>query len=232
MHRLLRTLGNYIEPGKMSRFLNPNIYPDNTWYRKHLERNYDVVFLGDADVIPKLTIPDGLKAFDLSLAGQNLEWDYNVIRQFFSILKPNGCVVFPLSGGFVDDLCNKVDERKYYMCLRPYFFSQSQLKMMYIRICKHIPILAWRPMNFNRLLHLGRGGSFGKAYEKADRLLSQICKFLEERDLRTCFFLVANQNSEHYEQIASLFEGKNCKLILLPNYGDYKWESVKNVLTC
>lgn len=231
MHRFLRKLSNYVEPGKMGRFLNPNTYPDNSWYRNHLERNYDMAFLGNADNIPKLQIPERVKAFDWSLAGQNLQWDYNVIRQFFSILKPNGCVVFPLTDRFVVDLYNKVDEKKYYMYLRPYFFSQSQLKMMYVRICKHIPILAWCPKIFNRQMHRG-GGNFETAYEKADLLISQICDFLTERDLRAYFFLMINQDSNYYEQIVSLFEGKNCKLILLSNHSDYKWESIKNTIMC
>ena len=225
MHRLLRKLGNYFRPGKMGRFLNPNTYPDNTWYRQHLDRNFDAVFLGDANKVPKLHIPDGVKAFDWSLSGQNLQWDFNVIRQFFSILKPKGYVVFPLSDKFVDDLCHKVDESKYYMCIRPYFFSQSKYKTMYIRICKHIPLLAWRP----KFMHQSNpvlGENRDKAYEMADKLISQICEFLTDRDLKCFFCLIINKDIDCKEKIISLFERKCCELKVIYSIDEYKWENM------
>lgn len=143
MYRLLRSLAGFFEPGKMGKKLNPNTYPNNTWYRQHLERNFDVVFLGDTNRIPDIQIPGGIKYFDWRLKGQNLQWDFNVIIHFFSILKPGGVVIFPLYDTFVEDLCHKVDESKYYLPMMPYFFTQSKLKMNYIRVCKHIPLLSW-----------------------------------------------------------------------------------------
>lgn len=224
MRRLLRIVSRRFKPGRIGRYLNPNTYPNNEWYRKHLDRNYDVVFLGDADRIPKLQIPDGVKAFDWSLDGQNLLWDYNVIRHFFSILKPGGLVVFPLSEHFIEDLNRKVDERKYYIPMMPYFFSQSKLKQTYIRICKRIPLLAlWPRLSYGSRTCQRVGDA------NVDLLITQICNFLDERDLRACFVLIWGENTktEIKNTILSLFCKKRCELKVLSSMVDYKWENLE-----
>jgi len=158
MRRFLSIIDRLLKPEETGKSLNPNIYPNNQWYREHTERNFDLVILGDADKIPRLQIPSGIKAFDWSLSGQNLQWDFNVIKHFFSVLKPEGLVVFPLTDSFVADIYKKVDERRYYIPMMPYFFTQSKVKMTFIRICKHIPILARFPFKniFNTLVGGGQ----------------------------------------------------------------------------
>ena len=225
MRRFLRLVDKYIKPGKIGQRLNPNIYPNNLWYRKHLDRNFDVVFLGDAAKINRIKIPDNIKAFDWSLEGQNLQWDFNVVRHFFSILKPNGLVVFPLIDSFVEDLNRHVDERRYYMPMMPYFFSQSKMKMTFIRVCRRIPLLAMLPM-FN--YGIG-GGDSGKTDLRANDLITQICDFLEERDLKPCFFLISSKNADN-ERNLSLFKGKRCYLKVLSCVEDYNWKTIEHFL--
>lgn len=181
--------------------------------------------MGDADRISKLQIPDGVKALDWSLDGQNQLWDYYVIRHFFSILKPGGLVVFPLSDQFIYDLNRKVDERKYYIPMMPYFFTQSKIKQTYIRICKRVPQLALWPRLSNGSRTCLRGGD-------VDLLITLICNFLDERDLKACFVLILGKNTktEIKKKILSLFFNKKCKLVVLPSMFDYKWENLKMMI--
>lgn len=78
------------------------LYPSNYWYREHSERNYDVVNLGSSG---------GKWAFDYAAAGvkgmnwaqqpQTLVEDYNLLRNFHSILRRGGYVlitVMPFTG--------------------------------------------------------------------------------------------------------------------------------------
>lgn len=78
------------------------LYPGNYWYREHGERNYAVVNLGSSS---------GKWAFDYAAAGvkgmnwaqqpQTLVEDYNLLRNFHSILRRGGYVlitVMPFTG--------------------------------------------------------------------------------------------------------------------------------------
>lgn len=78
------------------------LYPSNYWYREHSERNYAVVNLGSSS---------GKWAFDYAAAGvkgmnwaqqpQTLVEDYNLLRNFHSILRRGGYVlitVMPFTG--------------------------------------------------------------------------------------------------------------------------------------
>lgn len=227
MRRLLRKIDSIIKPGKIGKVLNPNIYPNNKWYRKHLERNYDVAILGDSAIIPRIKIPLGVKAFDWSLDSQNLLWDFNVIKHFFSILKPNGYVIFPLTDNFIADLFRRVDERRYYIPMMPYFFTQSKIKMTYIRICKRIPLLALFPVN---MTFKKWGGCSEEFYDKANMLISNICMFLSERNLKPCFVLITNKKDNELTRLISLFEGKELYLKILSTVDDYNWETIKMII--
>lgn len=78
------------------------LYPSNHWYRDHEERNFDVVNLGSSS---------GKWAFDYAAAGvkgmnwaqqpQTLAEDYNLLRNFHSILRRGGYVlvtIMPFTG--------------------------------------------------------------------------------------------------------------------------------------
>ena len=85
-------------------FVDPDhtIYPDNTWYRNHEDRNFDIVNLGSSS---------GKWAFDYSgLSVKGMNWaqqpqplleDYNLFRHYPSILRQGGFVlitIMPFSG--------------------------------------------------------------------------------------------------------------------------------------
>ena len=185
MRRLLRKFDKMLRPGRLGKILNPNTYPINQWYREHIERNFDIVCLGDSRYINKVSFPDTIRGFDWSLREQNLKWDFNVLKHFFSILKPGGVAVFPLTGSFVRDLSCRTSLRRYYLPMMPYYLSDSTIKRTYIRICKRLPFMAIRPSD---LLPSGRSGG-GNLYicsvedwQSADSLISDICLF--------CLFLL------------------------------------------
>lgn len=78
------------------------IYPDNTWYRTHDERNYDVVNLGSSGGKWAFDYSDtGVKGMNWAQQPQTLLEDYNLLRHYHSILRKGGYVIItimPFSG--------------------------------------------------------------------------------------------------------------------------------------
>lgn len=138
----------------MRSYLNGKEYPNNDWYRKHSERNFDILILGDD--ISSSRIPDDFlcnkKVFDCSLSDQNLYVDFLVLKNTFSILKPQGIVYIPLREASIKYVNDKFyDERRYYWVLSPYVFNQSPFSCALKKIYKRIPGLLFR---FRDLLYL------------------------------------------------------------------------------
>lgn len=70
------------------------IYPDNEWYRKHAERNFDVVVLGSSSAKYAYDFSDSsIKGMNWAQAPQTLVDDYRLLRNFHSILRENGNVI-------------------------------------------------------------------------------------------------------------------------------------------
>jgi len=69
----------------------------------------------------------------------------------------------------------------------------------------------------------------GKTYIKAEMLISEICSFLAERDLRP-YFIFISENKEIIEMTLPVFEGKICGVRLLNSIKDYNWETLKKIL--
>lgn len=73
------------------------IYPDNTWYRKHDERNYDLINLGSNSAKYAFDyLDEPVRAMNWSSGTQTLHDDYKLVRNFHSILKENGTVVITI----------------------------------------------------------------------------------------------------------------------------------------
>lgn len=69
-------------------------YPSNDWYRRHEERNFDVVVLGSASAKWAFDFRDcGLKCMNWAQAPQTLVEDYRLLRNFHSILRSGGYVI-------------------------------------------------------------------------------------------------------------------------------------------
>lgn len=131
----------------MRSYLNDKEYPNNDWYRKHYERNFDILILGDE--ISSSRIPDDLlrnkKVFNCSLSDQNLYVDFLVLKNTFSILKPQGIVYIPLRKASIKYVNDKFyDERRYYWALSPYVFNPSPLSCALKKIYTRIPGLLFR----------------------------------------------------------------------------------------
>lgn len=138
----------------MRPYLNGKEYPNNDWYRKHFDRNYDILILGDD--ISRSQIPEeylqNKKVFDCSLSDQNLYVDFLVLKNTFSILKSQGVVYIPLRKASIKYANDKFyDERRYYWALSPYVFNPSPVSCALKKIYTRIPGLLFR---FKDLLYL------------------------------------------------------------------------------
>lgn len=82
-----------------SLFLDENhtIYPDNTWYRTHNERNFDVVVLGSSGAKWAFDFSNlPIKAMNWAQQPQTLVEDFNLLRCYHSILCKGGNVIITI----------------------------------------------------------------------------------------------------------------------------------------
>ena len=90
-------------------------YPDNVWYRRHEERNFDVVNLGSSGGKWAFDYTDaGVKGMNWAQQPQTLLEDFNLLRHYHSILRKNGyvlIVIMPFTG--LNKLTGLRDAMKY-----------------------------------------------------------------------------------------------------------------------
>ena len=73
-------------------------YPDNEWYRSHLERNFDVVNVGSSSAVFAFDYTGlNVKAFNWAMQPQSLEYSFKILKMYFSILGQKGIVLIPFS---------------------------------------------------------------------------------------------------------------------------------------
>jgi hypothetical protein len=73
------------------------LYPNNKWYREHDERNFDLVVLGSSSAKWGFDFNSfEIKAMNWAQAPQTLIEDYNILRNFHSILRKGGFVVITI----------------------------------------------------------------------------------------------------------------------------------------
>lgn len=73
-------------------------YPDNEWYRTHLERNFDVVNVGSSSAVFAFDYTGlNVKAFNWAMQPQSLEYSFKILKMYFSILGQKGIVLIPFS---------------------------------------------------------------------------------------------------------------------------------------
>ena len=86
-------------------------YPNNNWYRKHDERNFDLINLGSSGAKWAFDYSElNIKAMNWAQMPQTLFEDFNLLRNYHSILKKGGIVlitIMPFTGlnkttGFLD----------------------------------------------------------------------------------------------------------------------------------
>jgi len=126
--------------------INHETYPDNIWYRKHDERNYDVVNLGSSGGKWAFDYSGmNVKAMNWAQQPQTLLEDYNLLRHFHSILKKDGYVlitIMPFTG--LNKKTGLMDAMKYVKFdiqgepIQPYMFKEAQRYATY-------PILFKKP---------------------------------------------------------------------------------------
>ena len=74
------------------------------------------------------------------------------------------------------------------------------------------------------------GGDSEEFYDKANMLISNICMFLSERNLKPCFVLITNKKDNELNRLISLFEGKGLYLKILSTIDEYNWETKKKII--
>lgn len=80
-----------------SQCLDKSNYPTNEWYRSNDERNYDIVNIGSSSALYAFDYEAvGIKGFNWALQPQSMEFGFKVLKNFFSIIGPNGIVTIPL----------------------------------------------------------------------------------------------------------------------------------------
>ena len=74
-----------------------DIYPGNYWYREHDERNFDLVALGSSGAKWAFDFSEcNIKAMNWAQQPQTLVEDYNLLRNFHSILRKGGVVIITI----------------------------------------------------------------------------------------------------------------------------------------
>lgn len=122
-----------------------DIYPGNYWYREHDERNFDIVTLGSSSAKWAYDFSDyGIKAMNWAQQPQTLVEDYNLLRNFHSILRKGGWVIItimPFTG--LNKQTSIKDALKYQKVhshepIQPYLNEKA-------RLIAQIPLLMGKP---------------------------------------------------------------------------------------
>ncbi len=121
------------------------IYPDNAWYRKHDERNFDLVNLGSNSAKYAFDYTnEPVKAMNWSSGTQTLIDDYKLIRNFHSILKENGTVIITIMPfTSINKKTGLIDAFKFYKVL-----DSTQIAPEYRKKCgilERLPICFGKP---------------------------------------------------------------------------------------
>ena len=122
-----------------SMFVDPDLelYPGNSWYRKHLERNFDIVCLGSSSAKWAYDFSGlDVKGMNWAQQPQTLLEDFNLLRNYHSILRKGGFVVItimPFTG--LNKKTGMMDALKYLKLdaqepIEPNHFEQA---CMYVR---------------------------------------------------------------------------------------------------
>lgn len=156
---------------------NMSLYPTNEWYRKHLERNFDVVNIGSSSAKYAFDYSDlPVKAFNWGEQPQLLGNGFKILKTYFSILKKGGTVIIslgPMSGLDVEGKWNKTANDKYYYTL------PSELIDNYKTVARRrkYPLLYMPVASIKSILKKVLGK------EKTDSSLTQKKKFVDNSDV-------------------------------------------------
>jgi len=126
--------------------LNHEIYPDNTWYRTHNERNFDIINIGSSGGKWAFDYTEtGIKGMNWAQQPQTLYEDYQLLRHYHSILRKDGYVlitIMPFTG-----LNKKTDIRDAMKYLKIDTQGEPIQPFMYRKACRYAeyPILFGKP---------------------------------------------------------------------------------------
>lgn len=215
---------------KLHYYLNSNIYPTNLWYREHLERNFEVVSLGGDIAQWDFQLNSAKeKRMNWGLRNQTLIQDFVVLKNFFSILKPTGIVIFPFfsEGELLSGWRKVKDVRPYLFDMQAYYFTLRHWRIVLMKISKHFPLLLVRPKDLyywlrtllyddvavNDMIRNYRKQSHYQIQEddvvKVKKLVMDICTFCGERELIPVFVKMPTINeSETSEILENVFVDK------------------------
>ena len=208
----------------IKRYINPNTYPNNIWYRHNLQRNYNFLLLGNG-IVRHLFNVDWRKGsgFNLALRNQTLRRDFEVLKQNFSILKEGGYAIFALTADDFTRMEDVEDKRPYIYTQYSYTLSTSHRVQNYKKLCKYYPIFMFRPIDvFYLIIHLlgkdeqtfldKRRQVRGRPIDNPDALNSaivEIKEFCNVREIQPIFLMLdiaeyRNPASQHAFQNMSV----------------------------
>lgn len=104
LKRIIRKSTNYLLLSPIFKKTNwyrnlfiEDIYPGNNWYREHEERNYDLIVLGSSGAKWAFDFSTfSIKAMNWAQQPQTLIADYNLLRNYHSILRKGAIVVITI----------------------------------------------------------------------------------------------------------------------------------------
>lgn len=109
-------------------------YPDNVWYRKHDERNFDLINLGSNSSKYAFNYSDlDIKAMNWAPDSQTLIDDYKLLRNYHSILKTGGIVlisIMPFTS--INKKTGFMDVFKYYLNLDKTLIDKNFRRKCYL----------------------------------------------------------------------------------------------------
>ena len=116
-------------------------YPDNVWYRKHDERNFDLINLGSNSSKYAFDYSDlDIKAMNWAPGSQTLIDDFKLVKNYHSILKAGGVVlisIMPFTS--INKKTGFMDSFKYCKSLDSTFIEEKYRRKCYLYA--RLPIL-------------------------------------------------------------------------------------------
>lgn len=225
----------------IKKYINPNCYPNNIWFRHNFQRNYQYILLGNG-IVNKLFSVDWKKGsgFNLALRNQSLTRDFEVLKQNFSILRENGFAIFVLTAASFVRPDDVEDKRPYIFTQFGYTLSLNHFVQNYKKLCKYYPIFMFRFIDIyywalhvigkdeqtyrdqKRLKCLGNNNS-DLANKNFSDIIKSIIEFCEQRRITPIFpildFLeyksdLSSKVISDIERICNDLGAKTCKIVI------------------
>ena len=132
-------------------------YFDFVKFLDYVPQNIDIVNLGSSSGNFDFEYDKSIKGLNWALAPQTLYYDFNILKQYYSFLKPNATVIFSLCpfSSCITNFTQPGSDLKYYSFLHPAMICEySEDKHKTIRSLIYHPILmSYKILGLKKFLH-------------------------------------------------------------------------------